>query len=263
MYCSKCGVLNSDGLTHCTNCGSVLMDLPQQPGVQAVAEVVKPKTSRLAIAAFVMGLLSMTCILWPFLALPAIVCGIVGLVKISKSNGQLKGTGFAVTGLVIPAVLTFILPLFLAIMMPALAKTKMIAQRVVCGTNLKGLSTAMIVYMNDYGDKYPTQDQWCDLLMQEADVSPMSFRCPLDPEGSFSYAINENLYTIEPGKVLPPAQMVAIFEANLGRNGVGGPDDLVLRHDQNQRVGCNIGFADGHVEFVTEDRIADLQWTAE
>jgi prepilin-type processing-associated H-X9-DG protein len=150
----------------------------------------------------------------------------------------------------------------LAIMMPALAKTKMIAQRVVCGTNLKGLSTAMIVYMNDYDDQYPTQDQWCDLLIQEADVASMSFRCPLDPEGSFSYAINENLYKISSDK-LPPPQMVVIFEADLGRNGVGGPEDLVLRHDEHGKLGCNIAFADGHTEFVRADQIADLQWTAE
>ena len=266
MYCSKCGVENSDGSTHCVNCGSILMDVPQQPGTQAEQVMaVKPQTSRLAIASLVMGLLCLTFILWPLLFLPAIICGIIALVKISNNKPCLKGTGLAVTGIVIPAVMIIFIPIIamlLAIMMPALAKTKMIAQRVVCSTNMQGLSTAMIVYMNDYDDKYPTPEQWCDLLMQEADVSPKSFQCPLDPEGAFSYAINENLYKIEYNK-LPPHQMVAIFEASLGRNGVGGSDDLVMRHDQNQRGGCNIAFADGHVEFVTEDRIGDLQWTVE
>lgn len=266
MYCSKCGVENSDGATYCVNCGGVLMDVPQQPGVQvAPMGVGEPKTSRLAIASVVMGLLCLTLVLWPLLFLPAIICGIIALVKISNNKPCLKGTGLAVTGIVIPAVMIIFIPIIamlLAILMPALSKTKMIAQRVVCGTNLKGLSTAMIVYMNDYDDQYPTQDQWCDLLMQEADVSPKSFQCPLDPEGAFSYAINENLYKIEYNK-LPPHQMVAIFEASLGRNGVGGSDDLVMRHDQNQRGGCNIGFADGHVEFVRAEDIPDLQWTAE
>ena len=84
----------------------------------------------------------------------------------------------------------------------------------------------------------------------------------MDPEGSFSYAINENLYKIDSDR-FPPAQMVAIFEADLGRNGVGGIDDVVLRHDERGLCGCNIVFVDGHVEFVTEDRIPTLQWTAE
>jgi prepilin-type processing-associated H-X9-DG protein len=237
------------------------MDLPQQMGTQAVAEAVKPKTSGLAIAALVMGILSLFCSI--FMAIPAIICGIIALVKIGKSNGQLKGNGFAIAGIAVPAVATFlVLPMLLAILMPALSKVKVIAQREGCKANLRGLSTAMTVYINDYDEKYPTQEQWCKLLIENADVSPMSFRCPLDSEGSFSYAINENLYKISSEK-LPPAQMVAIFEANLGRNGVGGPEDLVLRHDEHGSSGCNIGFADGHVEFVTEDRIGDLQWTAE
>ena len=32
MYCSKCGVQNSDGATQCVNCGSVLMDTPPAGG---------------------------------------------------------------------------------------------------------------------------------------------------------------------------------------------------------------------------------------
>ena len=266
MYCSKCGVQNSDGVTHCVNCGSVLMDVPQATQAQGapVAAAGEPKTCGVAVAAFVMGLLSLTCILWPILMLPAIICGIVALVKISKNKTCLKGTGLAVTGIVIPVVMTLLIPVFAmvaAILMPALSRTKMVAQRVVCGTNLKGLSVAMIVYMNDYDEQYPTPEQWSDLLIDKADVSPKSFQCPLDPEGSFSYAINENLYELEPGQGGP--QMVAIFEADLDRNGVGGLDDVVLRHDQHRGVGCNITFVDGHVEFVTEDRIAGLQWTVE
>lgn len=264
MYCSKCGVQNSDGSTHCINCGSILMDVTAAPAagqVQPPAEQAPPKTCGLAVAAFVMGLLSMTCVLWPLLALPALICGIVALVKISKSNGQLKGTGMAVTGLVIPAVLTFILPLFFAIMMPALSKAKQTAITVVCSTNMRGLSTAIMVYMNDYDDEFPTPEQWCDLLIEKADMSPKSFQCPEDPEGSFSYAVNSNIYEAEPG--VDDAQMVVLFEADLGKNAVGGINDVVFRHQQGVQRACNIAFADGHVEFVTEDRIPDLQWTAE
>ncbi len=35
---------------------------------------------------------------------PALVCGLVGLVNISESNGRLKGRGFAVVGVVIGCV---------------------------------------------------------------------------------------------------------------------------------------------------------------
>jgi len=263
MYCSKCGVQNSDGSTHCVSCGSILIDGASEQAVEVQtppAMVVEPKTSGLAIASLVMGILSIFCSI--FMAIPAIICGIIALVKISKSNGQLKGNGFAIAGISVPAVvMLLIMPIMLAILMPALSKAKQSAQRIVCASNLKCLSTATIVYMNDHDDKHPTPEQWCDLLIQEAGVSPQSFRCPLDPEESFSYAINENLSKLEPGQGDP--KMVAIFEADIGRNGVGGQDDVVLRHDQHQGVGCNFTFVDGHVEFVAEDRIADLQWTVE
>lgn len=268
MQCSKCGMRNPEGSTHCTNCGSVLMDTPaQQPEAQpAVVPVAaaEPKTCGLAIASMIMGLLCITCVLWPLMVLPAIICGIVALIKISKNKPQLKGAGLAITGIAIPLVILILLPILLmllGILMPALSKTKMIAQRVVCSTNMQGLSTAMIVYMNDYDEQYPTAERWCDLLIEEADVSPKTLQCPLDSEGTFSYAINENLYKVELRNTNP--QMVAIFEANLGRNGVGGSDDLVLRHDEFGRLGCNIAFVDGHVEFVTEDGLDGLQWTVE
>lgn len=259
MYCSQCGFENSDQATQCINCGSPFGAAGQtQPGGLA-----QPQTCGLAVAALVMGILSIFCSI--ILAIPAIICGIIALVKISKSQGQLKGNGFAIAGIAVPVVVTvFITPLLLAILMPALSKTKQIAARVVCGTNLKGLSTAMIVYMNDYDDEYPTPDAWCDLLMQEADVAPQTFQCP-ESDAEFAYAINENLKGRNSGVIEPEraTQIVVLFEADLGKNGVGGREDIVLRHDQNGQLGCNIVFADGHVEFVTEDRLDDLIWTVE
>jgi prepilin-type processing-associated H-X9-DG protein len=261
MYCSKCGVENSDHSTHCVNCGEILT-----AGGQASVPVqaVEAKNSKLAVAAFVMGLLCLTCVLWPILMLPAIICGIIALIKISGHKPYLKGTGMAVTGIIIPAVMILLIPvmaMLLAIFMPALAKTKTIAQRVVCSTNLKSLSKAMFVYTNEYDGRYPTAEQWCDLLMQEADAPATIFGCPQASQEGFSYAINKDLYQSKAGQA--DAQMVMLFEADLGRNGVGGPEDAALRHEEHGRLGCNILFLDGHVEFVTEDRIRGLKWRAE
>jgi prepilin-type processing-associated H-X9-DG protein len=297
MYCPKCGVQNSEGATHCVNCDSVLMDVPSEPVTGQVPPgyaVSPPKTYGLAVAAFVMGLLSMTCILWPLLALPAIICAIIALVKIGNSNGQLKGTGLAIAGLIIPAVFLFIVPILMAILMPALSQVKHVAQRTVCATNLRGLAVAMTVYANDYDDTLPAED-WCDLLIEKADVSPKSFVCPDSDavEGESSYALNENLAGMN-SKKMPP-DVVLFFETDKGKepdprdtsiksrryfecyrvyddntlvyknrfNQLGGPDDVVLRHKECGRPGCNVAFVDGHVEFVTENRIPDLKWTIE
>lgn len=117
--------------------------------------------------------------------------------------------------------------MLLAILMPALSKVKKIAQRVVCGTNLKGLGTAQTVYANDYDDEYTVQGQggahtwdrrtngWLDankdwriaspitvgaslyLLVREADVSPKSFVCPSSDQKVFDGKNTNNLDIVQ------------------------------------------------------------------
>jgi prepilin-type processing-associated H-X9-DG protein len=137
--------------------------------------------------------------------------------------------------------------------MPALGKLKLVAERVVCETNMKGLSTAMMVYANDYNDALPTGDEWCDLLIQEADVSSISFRCPSAPEGTCTYALNKNLVTLDVS-----ATTVVMFECPPGWNQVGGPELLTTEYHQGE--GCNIAFADGTVEFVEAAMLEQLDW---
>ena len=114
----------------------------------------------------------------------------------------MKRKGFTLIELL---VVIAIIAMLLAILMPALSKVKKIAQRVVCGTNLKGLGTAQTVYANDYEDQYAVQNvtEWnirtgnfderqgtktwpspigtvgasLYLLVREADVSTKSFVC--------------------------------------------------------------------------------------
>jgi prepilin-type processing-associated H-X9-DG protein len=246
-------VENADGAEVCSGCGFILAESSAAPPAGAV----EGKTSGLAITSFVLGMLSLFCAI--FTAIPAIICGIISLVKISKSQGRLKGNGFAIAGIAVPAVsMLLILPLIMAIMLPALSKTKAMAQRVVCATNLKGLGIAMYVYANNYDDTLPTADKWCDLLTSQADVNPVSFRCASAPEVSFSYALNENLAGRGMKDVSP--DVVMLFEADAGPNAVGGPEMLV---SDRHKVGCNIVFVDGHVEFIKESEIGNLKWTVE
>jgi len=132
----------------------------------------------------------------------------------------MKKKGFTLIELL---VVIAIIAMLLAILMPALNKVKKIAQRVICGTNLKGLGNAQMVYANDYDDEYVVQgggwgpggngpawniytDGWkrsyaavaatsrpnitvgasLYLLVREADVSPKSFVCPAGGETEFS-----------------------------------------------------------------------------
>jgi prepilin-type N-terminal cleavage/methylation domain-containing protein len=48
-----------------------------------------------------------------------------------------------------------IIALLMGILMPALARVRQIAFRMVCGTNLSGIGKAMLIYANDYDDELP------------------------------------------------------------------------------------------------------------
>jgi prepilin-type processing-associated H-X9-DG protein len=89
----------------------------------------------------------------------------------------------------------------LAILMPALSKTKTIAQRVVSGTNLKGIGTACMVYANDYDDKFPST---LEVLIEECDLSPETLVSPRKPD-SFngpSYILVQGLTAAAPPSVV-------------------------------------------------------------
>ncbi len=213
-----------------------------------------PKTSGLAIAALVLAILSpFTCFIT---AIPAIIIGIVALVNIPQSRGQLKGTGLAITGIVLPVALLPLVPCLMGMLMPALARVRQIAFRMVCGQNMSGLGSAMLIYANDYDDEFPTQTEWCDLLMKYADVPREQFRCKGALEGPCNYAMNKNVWNFSKRDI--PPDMVVLFETHPGWNQVGGPE--LLTTDNHQGQGCNILFADNQVRFIKTRDIDKLKW---
>jgi prepilin-type N-terminal cleavage/methylation domain-containing protein len=64
----------------------------------------------------------------------------------------MKRKGFTLVELL---VVIAIIALLMGILMPALARVRQIAFRMVCGTNLSGIGKAMMIYSNDYDDEYP------------------------------------------------------------------------------------------------------------
>ncbi len=252
MYCQKCGAENPDDAHRCLSCGY------EYSHVSAAATPVEAKTSGAAVAALVLGILAfVTC---GITALPAIICGIVALVKISGSNGLLKGKGMAITGLVLPAILLVLMPvisILVAILLPSLSQAKDQARNVICKSNLKQLSMATALYADENDGEFPTASEWCDLVFDYAGSNQQIFRCPAAPEGIFyGYAFNRNLDGVNLHEVDP--QTVMIFEADGGWNETGVAD--MATFDRHLQPGCNIAFVDGHIEFVPVERIGELKW---
>lgn len=64
----------------------------------------------------------------------------------------MKKRGFTLIELL---VVIAIIALLMGILVPALAKVRQIATRIVCGTNLSGIGKAMMLYANDNDQEYP------------------------------------------------------------------------------------------------------------
>jgi len=104
VNCPKCGALLGVDEVHigrqgqCKRCGAKFIISPPTDSQQAspaaiplqqdAAITAEVRTSGLAIASFVLGILSIFTLC--LTAIPAIVLGIVGLVKVEKSGGRLR-----------------------------------------------------------------------------------------------------------------------------------------------------------------------------
>ena len=113
-----------------------------------------------------------------------------------------------------------------AVLMPALAKTRQLAQRVSSASNLSSIGKAMVIYANDYNDVYPA-----DLkeLVEKGGLSQKSLESPRKPRDfngpSFIYIAGQNA-------IMPPDNI------------------LVYENPEFCRDGVNVLFNDAHVEFV-------------
>ncbi len=252
MNCPKCGTENSDDAQVCAKCSQPLSSVEPQPA--AAAE--PPKTSGMAITSLVLGICGFCAGI--LTALPGLILGIISLGKIKKSNGQLKGSGLAIGGIVTASIVLVlqIIVILLAILMPALAQTRSMASKIMCATNLSGLGKAMVVYVNDFDEKYPTPDEWCDLLVHYADVGEDQFVCP---GGKKNSDMGRGHYAINP-KATPqsPPDMVLLFETTGGWNQSGGSE--LLSTENHHGDGANIVFCDFHVKFVKKEGFDNLRW---
>jgi prepilin-type processing-associated H-X9-DG protein len=255
MKCQKCGTENPEEVKICRSCGCALMS------TEATVASQPNRTSALAITSLVLGLLSFCTF---FLTVPlAVIFGIISLVMIAKSHGQLKGKGLAIAGIAVPVV---ILPIWILVITSEPRTT----QRVICGSNMNALGNVMLLYANDHNGKFPTSSKWCDLLMEYTNVKDSTFRCPgalsrwdklkykFTSDKLSNYAMNKNIEKL--GTKSPP-DMVLLFDSKPGWNQSGGPE--IASSENHQGDGCNILFSDSHVRFIRAEDVNKLQWTAE
>ncbi len=112
-----------------------------------------PKTSGLAIASFVCGLVECVGGIPSILAL---IFGIMAIRRINRSGGRLKGMWMAITGVVLGGLFIMAIPLQIAILLPALSGAMDAANRMADAAQLKNIGSAMNLYATNNNGHYPS-----------------------------------------------------------------------------------------------------------
>jgi hypothetical protein len=216
------------------------------------------KTSGLAIASLVLGILGLfSC---GATALFGLAFGIIGLITVKRSEGKLKGDGIALAGIIVSAIFLLMIPIYAAMLLPALAAAKQRAQTINCVNNEKILALAVQMYTVDHTNHFPPAATWCDAIKKYANASDRVFKCPAAASGASrcDYGFNAALDGMDESKVDP--QTVMLFESDGGWNANGGPALMTTsaRHEHG-RVWV-VAFADGSIQEIRQSQVNNLRW---
>ncbi len=124
------------------------------PALLGQAPPAEPKKG-LAIASFVLGILSVTVCFGLVTGLPAIICGHLAHNRARRAPAQYGGAGFAIAGFVLGYLSACMTLILLAILLPALSQAKGKAQDINCVNNLKQIGLAFRVWAVDHNDQFP------------------------------------------------------------------------------------------------------------
>lgn len=227
------------------------------PAAVAGQSPVASKTSGMALGSLVLGCLGLVSC--GITSLVGLVLGIIALVRINKSKGELKGQALALAGIVVSLVILLVMPIVTALTLPALAKAKSKAAAIHCMNNVKQLNLALIMYANDNNEQLPAGSKWCDTLGNYLAHSTNAFICPKGmADRRCHYALNANVAGRSMKEISSPAQTVLVFECDGGWN-LNGSRDLFPATPRHASAFV-VGFADGHVEMLRPDRLAKLRW---
>lgn len=221
------------------------------PGLSPVSPATPAKTSGMAVASLVLGVLGCTSPV-------GLILGFVALKKINASQGRLGGRGLALAGVIVSGCMLALGVLAIipaAMLLPALAKAKSKAQAINCVNNVKQLSLAVRIYSTDNNDKFPASTNWCDATLNNAGT-PKIYVCPGAPTLQSGYAFNAKLSGLEEDKIDP--NTVLIFESDAGWNANGGKELMITQPRHSNRY--IIGLADGSVQQMTEAQVKQLRW---
>ncbi len=120
MYCPKCGTQNDDNAFRCVSCQEIIQPIPVRTRPVPIEDnesmrmLIPIDRSGLAIAAGYLGLVSIIYFFAPF----ALILGILAIRDI-KRHPEKHGMGRAVFGVVMGAIFTVVLLIFIIVLIVA------------------------------------------------------------------------------------------------------------------------------------------------
>jgi hypothetical protein len=220
--------------------------MPDNPSPPPLPGTAPSKMSGLAIASLIFGILGLC---GGFMAIFGLILGIIAIVKINNSRGELAGT-------IVSVVFLLMIPIFAAMLLPALAAAKARAQTINCVNNERQLALALEIYAGNNSNHFPASTNWCDAI--KSNVTPNIFKCPAaNPASQCDYAFNAALSGMKASQVDP--HTVMIFESDTGWDASGGADLMAVGRHQRMHVSV-VAFADGSVQEVRQASFSDLRW---
>ncbi len=239
MNCPKCGKENTGDSIDCSFCNSPLSEtnLDNKPVTVRVSKLAMIGIS-LAIVGLIIAIPSLinmratkssyidnpiireiiaTLFLTGLLALGgAITLGLISFIKIEISGGKTTGRNFALGSILIP-IFTFVFIIW-SIIYP---RTRSVAFRMVCGTNLSGIGKAMLIYANDYDDEFPRAGDpgttWARQIKFDAILPGEAFS---SKNGTGSATISSSLYLLVKYTDVTPRSFICQKRDNGGDKGV-------------------------------------------
>jgi type II secretory pathway pseudopilin PulG len=229
-----------------------MADYPTPPPVPNAAP---SKMSGLAIASLVLGILG---ICGGLTAILGLILGIFALAKIRDSRGTLAGQGIALAGIIVSAVALIMIPIFAAMLLPALAAAKQRAQLINSVNNEKQLALAIRIYAGDHTNQLPPAVTWCDAINSTVGQPSFFVRPGSDPGSRCGYAFNAALGDLDESKVDP--RTVMLFESDAGWNANGGADIMLTSGYGRRAHVAAVAFADGSVQILPQSQLSTLRW---
>lgn len=210
------------------------------------------KTSRLAVAAFILSLLCWTGVTTPV----SLLVGIIARRRIKRSPATLKGESWASAAIVLSGFgLIFLILANVPGDFIGFQAERKRAQRRVCRERLGQLTEAVLKYASQHDGQFPAAQSWSDEV-ENLLPGKDHFSCPAAGSGHRSdYGFNAKLDGMALSQV--NSNTVVLFEIDGGWNVSGGRGKLIPKE---RHWSYTVSFADGRVEHVNPGELDRLRW---